>query len=254
MRRFFIDPKIVQSERPRIEGPDANHLRNVLRLKPGADVVLFDGQGLEYEARITSISADSATFKILGKSQPTTESPIEITAGISLLKDKKMDTLVRQLTELGVMKIAPILSKRSIAKPKTLEKRMERWEKIASESLKQCRRSHIPSIMPLIYFKDAVLELKNHPLKIILWEEEPLPLSQAISQFIEKNYPKKDDSHIKSAAILIGPEGGFSKEEAGLAISNGFIPAGLGPRILRAETAAVAACTIIGHLFGDIGR
>ncbi len=245
IRRFYINGAKSPGELSIITGRDARHIKNVLRLKPGTKIRLFDAKGWEYDAIIKSMGIKSVTVEIMEKSGPVNESFVHITIGQGFLKDKKMDFLVRQLTELGINCWIPFFSQRSVPKPdkKRLELRMERWKKIACESLKQCRRSKIPETGHVLSYEEMIKAGDNYDLKIIFWE------GASSEDFAWEEFVKKEPERILA---LVGPEGGFSAEEAGFAKKRGFVAASLGPRILRAETATVAVCTLIQHFFGDL--
>jgi len=245
MHRFFIPPEIVTQSSPEITGSDANHIRRVIRLHPGDEIELFDGTGRIYEAQIIALTANNVQVSILKKMSVKTESSLELVVAQAMLKEKKMDRLLRQLTELGISRWVPFASQRSIAtpKPERLAARIVRWETIARESLKQCRRGVMPQIDRLKSFQE-IIEMGTHfDLAIIFWENEKAPLSKA---FVDSQKPK-------SLLAVFGPEGGFSEQEVSMARAAGFIGASLGPRILRAETATTAGSALLQYLFGDMG-
>lgn len=246
MRRFFIKQSETAGPISVITGTDAKHIKKVLRLKRGDIITLFDGTGNEYEAGIISLSADGVNVSIIRSFPSTTESPIQIIVAQAFLKQKKMDNLVRQLTELGITKWIPFISKRSVPRPdnKRLADRTNRWKKISKEALKQSNRGRIMEIGPTVSFEDTFNISKQSNLKIAFWENESKPVNLALVQ------SNRDFNNI---FILIGPEGGFTSQEIEKAKACGFITASLGPRILRAETAAIAASVLIQYLFGDIG-
>ena len=284
MRRFFIEQSEAAKPAPVIIGTDARHIKKVLRLKQGDIIILFDGTGTEYEARIMSLSASSVNVSIIRIFPSTTESPVQIIVAQAFLKQRKMDNLVRQLTELGITKWVPFISRRSVPRPdnKRLADRTKRWKKISKEALKQCNRSRIMGIGPTVSFED-ILKLsaassgesstvrnsvdclirsptppqaagnalavqfnvsRQSSLKIAFWENESKPVNSALAQ---------SNRHFNNIFIMIGPEGGFTSQEIEKAKACGFITASLGPRILRAETAAIAAAVLIQYLFGDMG-
>ncbi|MBW2565502.1 MAG: 16S rRNA (uracil(1498)-N(3))-methyltransferase, partial [Deltaproteobacteria bacterium] len=150
MRRFFLDKEKILSDKPTLTGSDVKHLRTVLRLKPGDDVFLFDGQGSEYRARIIAGTPKTITLSVREQFPSIAESPVEITVAQGLLKARKMDRIVRQMTELGIYALIPVLAERSVPKPRPERwaEKEQRWETIAHESLKQCGRSQIPRIEP----------------------------------------------------------------------------------------------------------
>ena len=246
MRRFFIPADQISSKESVLTGPDAHHLYTVLRLKAGERVIVFDGTGNQYQARI--LVADRNRVKVaIEKSIPEpSESGLELTLAQGYLKDKKMDFLVRHLTELGVTRLVPFFAQRSVPTPDTnrLQARYKRWQKISLESMKQCGRSRPMAIAPAVAF-NAVLEMaRPHDLRLVFWEQvEKLPS-------LEKTSGPKPAKPF----IMVGPEGGFDADEIALAIDSGFKAVSMGPRILRAETAALAACTLVQYRFGDMGE
>ena len=247
MRRFFIEQTKITSTKIFITGSDAAHIKKVLRMKSGDRIGLFDGRGFEYEARIKNLLAGSVEVSITKRFLSASESPVQIIVAQALLKDKKMDILARQLTEIGITKLIPFTSIRSVPRPdkKRLSARRKRWEKIAIEALKQCRRGHVTEIGETITFNDIIKIDDECDLKIVFWENESKPISDAVQQV--------HDRHYKKILVVLGPEGGFTEKEIEDAEACGFVTASLGPRILRAETAAVAACTILQYIFGDMG-
>ncbi|MBT9439249.1 MAG: 16S rRNA (uracil(1498)-N(3))-methyltransferase [Desulfobacterales bacterium] len=247
MRRFFIEQTKITSTKIFITGSDAAHIKKVLRMKSGDRIGLFDGRGFEYEARIENLLAGSVEVSITKRFLSASESPVQIIVAQALLKDKKMDILARQLTEIGITKLIPFTSIRSVPRPdkKRLSERRKRWEKIAIEALKQCRRGHVTEIGETITFNDVIKIDDECDLKIVFWENESKPISDAVQQV--------HDRHYRKILAVLGPEGGFTEKEIEDARACGFVTASLGPRILRAETATVAACTILQYLFGDMG-
>jgi 16S rRNA (uracil1498-N3)-methyltransferase len=245
MKRFFIAHSEIIKATPLIEGQDAHHISKVFRLKPADHIILIDGTGMEYEAEITHLSKNSVNVSIVRKYSPDTESPIQLIVGQGYLKDKKMDMLIRHLTELGITRWIPVSSEFSVPKPdmNKINSKFERWEIIAKEAVKQCRRTRIPDILSPMTFQRAVEENFGADLKIIFYENATTSLPETIQTLDQKP---------SNIFVLLGPEGGFSNKEVELAKTNGFIVASLGPRILRAETASLSACTIIQHLFGDM--
>ncbi len=245
MKRFFIEHSEIIKDSPVITGQEAHHIAKVFRLKPKDHILLIDGSGMEYEAEITASSKDTVTVSIIKEYSPATESILKITVGQGYLKDKKMDMLIRHLTEIGIAKWLPVTSEYSVPQPDSqrITSKSKRWDMIAKEAVKQCRRTRVPEILPPVLFHQAVEKTSGADLKIIFYENETVSLAKTMSAL--NQIPSK-------IFILFGPEGGFSNKEIALAKSNGFIIASLGPRILRAETASIAACTLIQHLFGDM--
>lgn len=245
MKRFFIDPSEIIKAAPVIDGQEAHHIAKVFRLKYKDHIILIDGSGMEYEAEITGLSKNKVNVSIIKKYSPATEPPLQIMVGQGYLKDKKMDMLIRHLTEIGITTWIPVISEYSVPKPDTkrINSKLQRWEMIAKEAVKQCGRTRVPEILPSISLQQAVEENSGIDLKIIFYENEIISLSKTMIPLNQK--PSK-------IFVLLGPEGGFSNKEVALAESNGFKAASLGPRILRAETASISACVLIQHLFGDM--
>jgi len=247
MRRFYADPSEMKKQRPQISGPDVRHMQKVLRHAPGDRVVLIDGSGYEYPAVIESMTRDTAAFTVTGKVLSSATSPLELVVAQGFLKEKKMDTIIRHLTELGISRWVPVFSERSVARPdgKRLAERGRRWEAIAIESLKQCGLSRLPEISQPIPMKDLLEDPEPCDGKVVFWEDETQPAKPVDALFPAA--PRK-------ILVLIGPEGGFSSEEIEMAKAAGFQSASMGPRILRAETAAIAACTLIQYIYGDMKK
>ena len=243
MQKFII-PDIIQAPtKGTITGRDAKHMFKVLRLKKGAVIIISNGRGKDFSARILSVSVERIELDIIEELTLATESPIDITLCSGMLKDNKMDFVIKHVTQLGITKWVPFFSERSIPSPdaKRLKKRYERWDTIAGESLKQCQRSRLPEICMPINFESLLTLPEPSDLKLAFWEK-------ASAKF-EALKGKEDVSRV---FILIGPEGGFSENEIEQAEQKGFFACSLGPRILRAETASISSCTLIQHLFGDL--
>jgi len=158
-----------------------------------------------------------------------------------------MEDLVRKLPELGIAGWIPFFSQRAIARPNNdrLAVRVQRWKRIAAEALKQCRRTTLLEISDALSFEDLLELSQPYDLKIVFWENEDIPLNRDMG--LQKNIP------LKSILVMLGPEGGFTEQEIETARQYGFVSAGLGPRILRAETATLAASTLVQYLYGDMG-
>ncbi len=247
MRHFYIDPSAAAKPLATIEGAEAHHIKNVLRLQPGDHLKLFDGTNYEYDAVITSFCADKVEIEIQRKYQINVSAGARILVAQAFLKQKKMDVLVRKLSELGIACWIPFFSQRSVARPDKdrLAGRVQRWKRIATEALKQSRRSTMLEISDALSFVDLLEISKPCDLKIICWENETVPLKRDIGT--QKGIP------LNSIMVMLGPEGGFTEHEIERARQAGFVTAGLGPRILRAETATLAAGILLQYLFGDMG-
>jgi 16S rRNA (uracil1498-N3)-methyltransferase len=247
MRYFFVDPSQIAASRAVIEGAEASHLKNVLRLTRGEAVCLVDGSGFEYRALIDRLLPGRVELSITGRKASAGVAPIRIDAAQGYLKDQKMDHVVRQLAELGVARFIPLISERAVVRPASgrASFRQERWRKISIEALKQCRRGDLMRIEDLIDFKSLLETGRRYDRCILFWEGG--------AQALTTQQPTKAAAGVQSVLVVLGPEGGFSDQEAAAAEAAGFWIVKLGPRILRAETAAVAACAIVQYLYGDLG-
>ena len=207
MRYFYIDPSAATKSLVAIEGSEAHHIKNVLRLKPGDHLKLFDGTGCEYDAVISGLDEQTVEVEIQRKLGLPVISGPRIWVAQAFLKEKKMDDLVRKLTELGIAGWIPFFSQRSIARPdsKRLDGRIRRWNRIATEAVKQCRRKNLLEISKPLSF-DEVLDFgKNCDLKIVFWENEATPVRRTFGSITKKP--------IKSIMVMLGPEGGFADQE-----------------------------------------
>jgi 16S rRNA (uracil1498-N3)-methyltransferase len=247
MRHFFIESFHSAGRRASLSGAEARHVKNVLRLKPGDVVRLFDGTGVEYIGVIDTMPPGKVEVTITGSKPAAGSACLPVSVAQGFLKEKKMDRLVRQLSELGAARWMPFICDRSVARPDggRAQARQERWRKIAVAALKQCRRGDLMQIDDIVGFDRLLERAPVHDLRVVFWEQASEPLTaQRFSG---------SPAGPSSVLIMLGPEGGFAEEEVRAAEAAGFISASLGPRILRAETAAVAACAIVQYLFGDLG-
>ena len=245
MARFFLPARQIEDHRATINGVELNHLRRVLRLRPQDHVVVFDDAGLEHQGIIRSLSEDRGEIDIIRSYQVNNESPLKTILALGLTKGEKMDWVMEKATELGVHTVIPFVSSYTIPKlnERKMAQRSERWQKIALSAAKQCGRVRIPEIMALTGFCDLLEPVSRDKLRLLFWEKE---CQHGLLEL------KETRTSIGEVVVMIGPEGGFSAQEAALALEHGFKPVRLGPRILRAETAAVAALSAVQLLWGDL--
>ena len=241
MHRIFLR-KSSLLEHPVVIGDEkAHYLSSVLRCKTGDRIIVTDENGCSYAAQILAASNKMVTIEITGDYIMNTESDLDIVLVQGLLKGEKMDIVIQKATELGVTAIIPVITERSQLRE---TRKHPRWKKIAEEASRQSGRTRIPEIFETYSFKDIF----NTPgltsgKGIIFWEQGGEKLSAVINKL----------SHTDKIFLLIGPEGGFSEKEALLASEKGFLTATLGSRILRAETASIAAVSVIQFALGDMG-
>jgi 16S rRNA (uracil1498-N3)-methyltransferase len=245
MARFYVPQPRIEKGMLRIEGDEVRHIRKVLRLKAGDEVVVFDGSAKEYEGTIIEEGSASVMIVVQNVLCSKSESPLEIALAQSLLKGEKMDYLIQKATELGVNRIIPFFSSRTIPllEESRRLKRYHRWKRIAVEASKQCGRGVVPKIEPLQDYFEMVQTATQDSLRLILWEKEGARLKDVLTGSKEK----------KKIFFVIGPEGGLTQEEVEHARREGFIPVKLGRRILRSETSSLCLLSILQYEYGDIG-
>ena len=244
MRRFFLEDINESAKEAEITGEEFVHLKKVLRLGPGDSAAIFNGRGLELFGRIESIGQRSAVVSIEGRSEKAVESALDLVLLQGLLKGDRPEFIVQKATELGLTGICFYTTARTVPRVdgEGVEKKLLRWKKAAIEAAKQCGRGTLPRVTLAPGLKEAV-QGSQAELKLLLWEKDG---AASLGERLEGRSPH-------SAALLVGPEGGLSDDEARMAQKAGFLKAGMGPRILRAETAAVAAAAIVQYAFGGLG-
>ncbi len=245
MARFFVRQPQIEKGILRVEGDEVKHIRKVLRLKKGDEIIIFDGSAKEYEGTIVGEGPFSVAILIRIVLPSRKESNLQVTLAQSLLKGEKMDYLIQKATELGIKEIIPFSSSRSIPlleRSKWLE-RHRRWEKIAIEASKQCGRTILPRIDLLKDYSQMLRSASPDSIRLILWEKE----GQRLKELLEG---KGEKSNI---FFVVGPEGGLSQKEVDEAKRSGFITVTLGGRILRSETASLCLLSILQYEWGDIG-
>jgi len=238
--RVFIPLENITENTATIEGSDVNYLKNVLRLAIGAEIRVLDNKSKEYQAKIASFEDGKVLAELICEKHPKSEPKVKVTIAHGIAKNHRMDFVIQKSTELGALRIIPVKTERTVVKihHDKEEHKVERWQKIAKEAAEQSGRLIIPMVEEIMDFKDLFLLKKDFDICIMLWEMEKVNTLKKILQ---------ENKHIKRMLMLIGPEGGFSHEEADTAECEGFITATLGSRIVRTETAAIAALSMINY-------
>ena len=246
MARFFLPRSNIEGRRGSVAGAELEHLRRVLRLRPGDHIIAFDDNGWEHEAVIRALNDAQGELEILRSYQAERESPLAVTLAVALTKGDKMDYVVEKATELGVKTIAPFVSRYTVPKlnDRKVVQRAERWQKIALSAAKQCGRTCLPEVLPLCDYHELIGERGAAELKLFFWEREA---EQTLKQVRDR------EAGVQSVLLVIGPEGGFTVDEAEMARTRGYTTVHLGPRVLRAETAALTALSLVQYLWGDLG-
>ena len=251
MRRFVIDRVLSPGMSVSISGAEARHMVRVLRLRPGDRVVLMDAGGARFQGAIQSMAPRGVRVYVEVPLPGPPPSPVEIILCQSVLKSRPMDFVVQKASELGVHRIIPFFSARTVVRldEKRHAARLRHWKEIARSSAKQADRRAPAAIDPVRRFDDLMKRLrKKAGMKIILWEEEDtLDLKRVFRETKEK-------PGFRTVIGVVGPEGGFASDEIHLAGEAGFVPVSLGHRILRAETAAITLTALVQYEWGDLGR
>jgi 16S rRNA (uracil1498-N3)-methyltransferase len=248
MRRFVVGPEAIESGRVRFDAGEARHLARVLRLHPGAVVEAADGGGRLYAVRLEVVDPREAWGTIVGDAgapPASRESPCAITLAQAVLKGDRMAWLIQKATELGVARIVPLETARVVGRAGAGPgpERQRRWQRVAREAVKQCGRTVVPVVEAPRPIGAALEEAAGHDAAWLLWEGGGTPLATLAAR---AGRPRR-------LLLLVGPEGGFTDAEREGAESAGLALVGLGPRILRAESAGLAAVALCQHRFGDLG-
>ncbi len=249
MRRFFTEPENIRPERALIKiKEDAAHISKVLRMGPGDRVLVFDGTGREFEAEIARVAEDGIEAKILSERKSEYEPKVRVTLFQGIPKAGKLETIVQKAVELGAARIVPYRADRSVAKIPSGEKgrqKTERLNKIAREAAKQCGRGIIPKVSDAVSLSEMKEIIGGIDGVIMLCEELGHKGRRNLREILARGF--------ETVGIIIGPEGGFSaRETEALSELENVYPAGLGKRILRTETAAVAALSVVMYELGEI--
>lgn len=245
MHRFFAEPSAIGEKEIRLTGPDVNHIRKVLRMREGEEILISDGQGRDFHCRIEAIEEEEVTAQILWVLDGNAELASDITLFQGLPKGDKMEFIIQKCVELGVARIVPVNTKRTIVKldAKKEQARIKRWSGISESAAKQSGRGRIPEVTGVKSFAEALEEAKKLNMCLI-----PYELARDMAQ------TRKVLSSIKpgmSVGIFIGPEGGFEEEEVEQAEAAGARPITLGRRILRTETAGMAVLAMLVYLLEE---
>lgn len=248
IHRFFVPPELIDGESVTLVGDVADQLVRVLRARPGEQIVVLDDTGWEYMVTLESLSRRKVQGRVTKRLQSKGEPRVRITLYQAVLKADRFELVLQKGTELGVSEFVPVFCARSVPKADGHGKttRYQRWMRIIAEAAEQSSRGRLPSLKPAVEFSDAC-ELADG-LALIPWEEESgTGLKSAIEEWIHAGRAASPVS------LFTGPEGGLTRNEIERARASGIVPVSLGRRILRAETAAIAATTAILYEAGELG-
>ncbi len=244
MNRLHLPRAQLAGDRVLVSGEALSYLRDVLRLKPGDSLELFDGEGRVYAARLARWTESGAELE-LGAAEDRPFAGVRVTIAQGLPKADKLELVVQKAVELGATRVVPVACERSIVKldRKRAAERVTRWQRIADEAARQCGRAELLTVEPVSTFEAFVTTARNAgEIRLILDEEE-------------RSHRLRDALTDRTApyVLLVGPEGGLTRDEVANAKRHGFAPVTLGPRILRTETVALAVLAITQHVLGDLG-
>lgn len=238
MPRFFSN--VILNDVIEIVGNDAKHISKVLRMNIGEHLTVCDLKGYDYECKIKAIDAAKVTLKIEKKRKSVTEPSVKISLYQGVPKGDKFDFIVQKAVELGVSEIIPVCMERCIVRieEKNINKKIERYNRIALEAAKQSNRSQLPVVKPFVSYIEALNKMQQSDFSILFYEKSNLSLKSVIP-----------DIKPKRISIIVGPEGGFSNSEIQIAQSLKVAIASMGKRILRCETAPMYALSVLMFLF-----
>jgi 16S rRNA (uracil1498-N3)-methyltransferase len=259
MHRFFVSPDQLESDKVTITGPAVHHIRDVLRLRSGASIIVLDNSGWEREVEIVEVGQEQVVGKVLSRALATGEPRTKVSLFQGVLKGNHFELVLQKGTELGIVEFVPLVSQRCvIAGLGDVNKKMERWRRIVQEAAEQSRRGRLPDLQPAMIFSQACERAKRAGgLSLMPWEEE-----ETVNLKLVFGKEQKRSRELKaplfpfrpfSINLFIGPEGGFTFEEVILAQRYGIVAITLGPRVLRAETAGLVAAAAILYELGDLG-
>ena len=253
--RFFVDPGQIAGELISIVGEELVHLERVLRLQAGAAIIVCDGSGREYQAVLREVGRELAVAQITAICQSKTEPRLRITLVQGLPKADKMDFIIQKGTELGIHEFLPVMTERTVVRLEgsKARRRMERWQRIAQEAAKQSRRAVIPKVNGPITWQACLARYREMPvgaLGLFPWESAT---GKLLRDVLPNTWESNDSHHPLEVWICIGPEGGWSPEEAEAAGLANLIPLSLGSRILRTETAGMVVAALVLYASGDLG-
>ncbi len=259
--RFFVSPAAFRQNRVELDSAVVHQIRNVLRLRSGDQVILLDDTGWAYNVTLDVVERDRVSGTVMRKALATGEPRTKITLYQGVLKGQHVEWVLQKGTEIGVVEFVPVICARCLMSSldDISSAKIARWERIILEAAEQSRRGRLPRLRPPVVFSQACEQTRRSGLALMPWEEErAVGLREALlSQYsAESAAPSAGEGNPRrpfSVALLIGPEGGFADEEIELARRYDIRTVTLGTRVLRAETAALVATTIVLHTFGDLG-
>lgn len=245
MPRFFTQD--ITEAGGCITGEDAKHIAKVLRMKVGDELTVCDTKGRDYDCMIEEIGAGEVRLKVLSVAPSQSEPDVRVHLYQAMPKADKMETIIQKAVELGAASITPVMTRRCVSRPdaKSMDKKLVRYNRIALEAAKQCGRGVVPPVLPLLELPQALEQMQQTGCPILFYENATAPAKQVIAK-------ARESGKELEIAVLIGAEGGFDEDEVALAREHGCHVLSLGKRILRCETAPLAALTILMYETGNM--
>lgn len=245
MPRFFTQD--ITEAGGCITGEDAKHIAKVLRMKVGDELTVCDTKGRDYDCMIEEIGAGEVRLKVLSVAPSQSEPDVRVHLYQAMPKADKMETIIQKAVELGAASITPVMTRRCVSRPdaKSMDKKLVRYNRIALEAAKQCGRGVVPPVLPLLELPQALEQMQRTGCPILFYENATAPAKQVIAK-------ARESVKELEIAVLIGAEGGFDEDEVALAREHGCHILSLGKRILRCETAPLAALTILMYETGNM--
>lgn len=242
-RRIFAPPEAFCEGALVLDGERLRHLRTVLRLAPGDEFSATDGAGAEYRLRVEQLGRERGRALVLGRAEPARESCLDLVLAQALPKGDRFSFVLEKAVELGVRAIMPLISRRTVVAAGTGTAAPARWRRIVESAVAQSGRTRLPALYPARPFEELVADPSLPEVRILLWEHATEGLREAI----------ESRAAPRSGLVAVGPEGGWSEQEVRRATDAGFAAVRFGPRILRAETAGIAALAVLQSRWGDLG-
>lgn len=245
MASFLTRAEPTADGRVAFDAAETRHLGRVLRLGPGDVVTAVDGHGRQWQVRLTELTARAAAGVVLAGHDARRESPLHLTLVQGVPKADKMDVIVRMATELGAARVTPVLTERTVIRPPAggWTARLTRWQRIAAEATKQCGRAVVPEVMAPGPLSSCLADPARIGLLVCLWEETDAALDRALPP-----------PPVHRATLVVGPEGGLAPGEVDALRAAGAVVAGIGPRILRTETAGPVGLALLQARYGDLAH
>jgi len=257
MPQFFVAPEDIRRKAFRLTGHEAFHVVKVLRYAPGQSLALFDGQGGRFEGVIERIEPDGSVTGALTATLKADDAraPVKVHLYLGLLKASHWDYALEKGTELGVASFVPMLTPRTVVllhEVQRAQAKQDRWARVVMAAAKQCGRAELPPVREPVQFRDAIRACKDKGLSLMAWEGLKGAVASERLRLALREADQKRGVEPLDVHLFVGPEGGFSEEEVELAEAEGATVFGMGPRILRAETAAAAALTLVQYELGAL--